>query len=400
MTDPLGSSQVMPYLFGLSQLGHEISLLSFEKSGRFLEGKTRVEKVLNEHRIHWFPEFYTSKPPVLSTLKDLRRAKKTALKIIQDKQIQYVHCRSYIAALAGSFLQKKTGIPYLFDMRGFWADERVDGRIWSLKNPLFRTIYHYFKRKEKRFLQESHHVISLTRSGKEELLQWNIPGLMNEKITVIPCCTDTEVFKPSTDPTQKNSIRRSMGLSPDQPVICYLGSFGTWYMSAEMLDFFKIMLETYPDAIFLIITRDEPGSILREAGQKGIPSGNLLIHSASRQEVPGWLAASDATLFFIKPVYSKKASSPTKMGESLSMGIPVICNDHIGDCTDILRTGHAGIILDGFTEDDYRKAIAAFPDLIQRPKEAIRQVALDLLDLQTGIRRYQQVYLSYEKTLQ
>ena len=34
MTDPLGRSQVLPYLQGLSERGHEITLLSCEKPAR------------------------------------------------------------------------------------------------------------------------------------------------------------------------------------------------------------------------------------------------------------------------------------------------------------------------------------------------------------------------------
>jgi hypothetical protein len=37
-------------------------------------------------------------------------------------------------------------------MRGFWADERVEGKIWNVKNPVYRKAYQFFKQKEKEFL--------------------------------------------------------------------------------------------------------------------------------------------------------------------------------------------------------------------------------------------------------
>ncbi len=52
-----------------------------------------------------------------------------------------VHCRSYITALVGLWMKKKFGVKVIFDMRGFWADERVDGGLWDLKNPLFKFVY-------------------------------------------------------------------------------------------------------------------------------------------------------------------------------------------------------------------------------------------------------------------
>lgn len=399
MTDPLGASQVMPYLFGLSNLGHEISLLSFEKKDRYLQGKAAVDKLLLDNNISWFPELYTSKPPVLSTLKDLHVAKKRSVKILKEKNIQCVHCRSYISALVGLYLNRTASVPFIFDMRGFWANERIDGKIWSLTNPAYRLIYNYFKKKEIAFLLKSTHIISLTEAGKNEIMQWKIPGLLKEKITVIPCCTDTEVFKPVVDDSLKTTLREQLQIADDQTVLSYLGSFGTWYMAHEMFDFFNVFLKTYPEAVFLIITRDAPESILQLAAGQGISEKNIRIISASRDEVPALLSISHANLFFIKPAYSKKASSPTKMGESLSMGVPVICNDGIGDCTKILQHGNCGIIVNSFDEDGYKMAVSKFPSLISQPKNDIRSLALSDLNLRTGIQRYHAIYSSIEKSL-
>ena len=33
-------------------------------------------------------------------------------------------------------------------MRAFYADERVDGKIWDLSNPFYKIIYRFFKKKE------------------------------------------------------------------------------------------------------------------------------------------------------------------------------------------------------------------------------------------------------------
>ena len=57
-------------------------------------------------------------------------------------------------------------------MRGFWADERVDGKLWDLKNPIYKWVYNYFKRKELQFLNNADYTVSLTFSGKEEMLKW------------------------------------------------------------------------------------------------------------------------------------------------------------------------------------------------------------------------------------
>ena len=74
--------------------------------------------------------------------------------------------------MAGLHLQRKYGVKFIFDMRGFWADERVDGKIWNLSNPIFNTIYKYFKKKEKAFLEEADYIISLTEHARDVIHTW------------------------------------------------------------------------------------------------------------------------------------------------------------------------------------------------------------------------------------
>jgi glycosyltransferase involved in cell wall biosynthesis len=193
MTDPLGQSQVIPYLEGLTKLGFEFHLLSCEKPERFESGYHQMAEKLKEAKIFWHPVPYTSSPPVLSTLKDIRRLNKEAEKLNREHKFQAVHCRSYIAAFVGLRLKKKHKIPFIFDMRGFWADERIDGKIWNLKNPFYYVIYKYFKKKEKEFLNHSDHIVTLTENGKSEIIR-SFGLTKNVEISVIPCCVDNMHF--------------------------------------------------------------------------------------------------------------------------------------------------------------------------------------------------------------
>ena len=152
LTDPLGQSQVLPYVKGLAQKGYAITIFSFEKKERFKANKNIIENICREAGIEWLPFLYTKNPPVLSTLWDVSRLRKRVKKEHRKKHFSLIHCRSYLSALVGLHMKTKHAVPFIFDMRGFWADERVDGKLWNLKNPLFNAIYKYFKRKEKEFL--------------------------------------------------------------------------------------------------------------------------------------------------------------------------------------------------------------------------------------------------------
>ena len=153
---------------------------------------------MRANNIDWRPIPYTKSPPVLSTVYDVYKIKRLAFQLQQEKNFSIVHCRSYIASLVGVQMKKEFGIKFIFDMRGLWADERVDGKLWNLKNPTYRSVYTYFKKKEKQFLETADYTISLTQNAKEEILSWNYIQDKSLNIEVIPCCVDLNLFNSIT----------------------------------------------------------------------------------------------------------------------------------------------------------------------------------------------------------
>ncbi|MBS1613497.1 MAG: glycosyltransferase [Bacteroidetes bacterium] len=392
MTDQLGQSQVIPYLQGLSREGYSFTLISFEKPERFEKGRAQVEALCKANGIDWQPLIYTKKPPVLSTVYDYQRMKAKAFALHKEKHFSIVHCRSYISAMAGLEMKRQLGIKFIFDMRGFWADERVEGNIWNLSNPIFKTVYNFFKKKEQQFFSQADYTISLTDAGKAEIQSWKSIPNQPIPIQVIPCCADLETFSRSNiNQTLLLKLRQELGIKESDFVLSYLGSIGTWYMPAEMLDFFKCLLGKQPNAKFLFITNDEPSAIIGMAKQKGIAADKLIFRPSPRLEVPTYLALSNWSIFFIKPVFSKKASSPTKQGEIMGMGIPHICNIGVGDIDQIMQRTDSGYVVTRFSNTEYTKVVGEM--LASAPsQQAIVQGARQYYSLQNGVQKYLSVY--------
>lgn len=397
MTDPLGESQVIPYLKELSKRGHVISIISFEKKNRFKIHGDRIKKSLQENAIFWSYFFYTKKPPVFSTLYDLIRLRKKAKLICKKNNVNIVHCRSYIASLVGVFLKKKYAVKFLFDMRGFWADERVEGGLWNLKNPLYRLVYQFFKKKEIQFLNMSDATVSLTVNAVNEIRSWKTIR-SSLSITVIPCCVDMELFdRNKINPVIKQNMKIKLGITEDDMVLLYLGSIGTWYLLKEMLLFFKYLCTSYPNAKFLFITTEQKKIILDQAHLFGIPLYKLIIKESSRQDLPYYVSMAHAAVFFIKPVYSKKASSPTKQGEIMSMGIPILCNKDIGDTDKIVEENNCGVVVPNFSNDSFDDTIKKIDYLITLDKTKIVETAKNYFSLQNGVEKYNNIYVSLLK---
>ncbi|MCY7411247.1 MAG: glycosyltransferase, partial [Chitinophagales bacterium] len=190
MCDPLGQSQVIPYLTGLSLLGYQITIISAEKPATFLKESKNIQMLLRRSNIQWKHVEFSNQIPGWSAWNNYLRLKKIAERMFQSESFDLVHCRSYIPAILGLYLKEKFGAKMIFDMRGFWADERVEGNLWSLTNPVYKAAYNFFKKKEIQLLNESDAIVSLTENAKKEMLTWEQLEIPSEKITVIPCCAD------------------------------------------------------------------------------------------------------------------------------------------------------------------------------------------------------------------
>jgi glycosyltransferase involved in cell wall biosynthesis len=389
LTDPLGQSQILPYLKALSAKGYRFTILSFEKKERFQKEKDLIKNLTSESKIDWVPLIFSTKPPLLSKFYDAIRMRRKAESLHRKNGFNMIHCRSYIAADVGLKLKKKFGVKFFFDMRGFWADEKKDGS-WNLSNPIFKAVYKYYKNREFQYLQNADQIISLTEAGKFEMMKW--PSFYKEQpIDVIPCCADMDHFS-VTNTIQKEEARKILNIKPGVLVLSYLGSIGTWYMLDEMLEFFSLVKIKYPEAKFLFLTHSDSAYILDRIVYKNLFKKDFIIKEASRNEVPVLLKASDINISFIKPVYSKISSSPTKLGEVLSMGIPVIVNSGVGDVKKIVTESNSGFILEDFSERSLNQAVEAIPLLMNKEPALIREAIKNTYSLSKGIATYLNCY--------
>lgn len=391
MTDPLGQSQVIPYLEGLSKAGYAVVLLSCEKKERLQKNEAFIKKKLSDSNIEWQYVLYNSKIPGLSFLYTFLSLRHKAFLLHHRYQFQLIHCRSYIPVIIGLQLKRRFGVSVLFDMRGFWIDERVDGGLWNLKNPVFRLVYFLFKKSERSFLIKSDAIISLTEAGVTEMNSWKLPVDLSNKITVIPCCADFSLYRKSA-PEAIARTRENLGIDKEAFVLLYLGAIGTWYMTDQMLDFFKVLLKRNSKAVFLILSAESEEKIRKIAKDRGVEADKIVVRYVSKEAVAEFSSAADWSIFFIKPAFSKIASSPTKLGELLSMEIPVICNS-IGDVPTILNDTKGGILINAFEENSYEKEIdtmSAFAASYDAKR--VRAKAQEYYDLNRAVELYKMVY--------
>jgi glycosyltransferase involved in cell wall biosynthesis len=392
MTDPLGQSQVIPYLTGLSKLGYDFTILSCEKSENYLLQKKEIKNLLRSFGIRWEPIAYHKKPPAFSTIYDVIQLYKKAKKLHSQSAFDMVHTRPGIPALVGLKMKTRFGIKFLNDIRELYADSRADGHIWNLENFFYKKIYRFFKQQESAAVTKSDGIVCLTYAAEKIIKSWPEYKL-SIPLQVIPCSVDLNLFNPfHFDEEFKKRLRADLHIKENEFIVSYLGSVGSWYLIDEMIRFFKIISDHNKNAKFLFISPNAKAELLRLANKFKLDEKKIIVKKATRKEVPALLSLSKFAVFFIKPSYSKQSSSPTKHGEIMAMGIPVITNQGVGDVEEIVTKYDSGVVLKELNDNEFHKAAAFISSESFSDTNCIRHAAKEFYDLKSATEKYKTIY--------
>jgi len=385
VTDALGQSQILPYIKEIAAKDIEFILLSFDKEAQSSSFNLKsMRQELANSKINWISIPYHKRPKLLAKAYDLITGMITCISIQRKNTIDLVHGRSFIGAILALFLKKVYKTRFLLDYRGLWPDERVDAGVWRRSGISYRVA----KYLERSLLLNADEIVVLTKRAHNLIMEFPYLRNIEKKITVIPTCADLNLFRPAPG---YNSPKKDKG-----PNILYLGSLGTWYMLDEMIDFFSVVHESFPAAHFTFLTRTANQRMIRRAmEERGLPDSAYSVREISYQQVPDYITMADLSLFFIKPLYSKISSCPTKLGESLACGLPVVINSGIGDCDRIVNDNRVGIVIDQLNIKTYPKYLSRVKEIInnkQTYSSRCRETAERNFSLKNAAQLYRSIY--------
>jgi glycosyltransferase involved in cell wall biosynthesis len=380
LLEPLGRSQILAYLSRLSD-EYQFTIVSFEKADDFAE-VDKVEALQEEcasYGIDWQPKIYHHKPRLLATLWDLSVLLNATWTFSRSGRAELVHCRSYIPAIAALLIGKVTKVPFIFDMRALWLDEMIDaGRLvrGSITHKILASL-------ETKLLKEAAHVVSLTQAAVD-YLQAQKPHLKKQNFSVITTCVDLSKF-----------ITRNIESSPKK-----LGTMGTVISGWYHLDWLFLTLQTQmkkdKSATFKIVTRDSEQTLRELAIQYGIDDSKLEIISSRPNDIANNIADIKAGLLYFTAGVSKLGSAPTRMGEFLACGIPVIGNRGVGDMADLIERYKVGVVIEDGSQISIDNALASLDVLYQDKDLATRcrSAAEAYFSADSGAEKYRKIYKS------
>lgn len=379
LLEPLGQSQVMGYLRGLSR-DYAITLITYEKPEDWAdtEAMARARADCEAYGIRWLPQKFRPRPKIVAPAFSMLRMVWLVRREVRRGGIRLIHARSYIPAAVASVVSRMTGVPFVFDMRALWPEELITAGRLQRGSVMHGAIV----AAERACLAHAAGVVSLTQAAVGHLKTLYPEELETQRVVVIPTCADLARFTlPDTPPTET-----------------VYGCLGTvlsgWFKLDWLSAFFLAAARHDPKARFELVTRDDPDracALIDPAGKLQ----NLSIFSAPSDRVHDVVQGHTASaMFYAGDEVSELGRSPTRMAEILACGIPVVANEGVGDVAQIIRHYRVGVTARNASEEAMEEALTELTALRRDPdlSARCRQAAEEVFSLEHGTEQYRQLY--------
>jgi glycosyltransferase involved in cell wall biosynthesis len=351
LSEGVGQSQIVPLIKGLADLGHQITVISFEK-----KRDPQLELDLSLSKIAWlsfpFGKLGISGLPkrIVTMARNLPKA-------------DVYHCRSDLPVLVMAIRRKR---PFIWDVRSLWYEQKliVDNKSSSMSIA-------FALRKLERFAARNASAVNvLAEPLLEVLLSRN--QVLPKIRTVVPTSVDLDKFS-------------KRAISNLKPTILLSGTLNNFYD----LESTKKLLWEFNNSGFAIEWAKGRESKAKDLGESFI-STTSLVHS----EMPEKIASSSFGIAICRTdcVDILKGVMPTKVAEFFAVGRPVIVSKGMGDLDRLITQWKTGIVIeDGMSEKEIvmkAKELLLDEELSSR----CRRLAEEHFSMNKGIIRYESTY--------
>jgi glycosyltransferase involved in cell wall biosynthesis len=292
------------------------------------------------------PEIDVMLHPFVSRLGIERNARIAAVRLRRRAKRRRIvfHCRGEQGSEWASAMQAHLPDSVIVaDIRGAWPEEFLFLRGYNGPegaDPDSLRGYEHHLGRLRTTLAHASGVLSVSPG----MLQWlESQGAHREQLTYVPCCVRALTFERGV----REAMRAQLSLS-HRVVLAYAGTLGRYqHIEDGLIPFFRAMAEGHSDVHLLAIVPD-PETLRRMLHAQGVPSDRATVVAVAQHEVARYLSAADAGLLLRAPSRMNRFSQPTKLGEYLAAGLPVIVSRGTGQVDELVTANDAGFAVDAF----------------------------------------------------
>jgi glycosyltransferase involved in cell wall biosynthesis len=344
--EPLGQSIVLPPVTRIALMGATVTLVTFEKPADLARRSEieRISAILTRHAVRWLPLRYHKRPKGPAKLFDVLHGVGAGLRLALRLRPDIVHARTFVGGIMGVLVAPLVGAKLVYHAEGFYPDEQVDGGFWVDGSLLHRAA----RLVERVLYARADGIVVLSERAKAVVERLPTVQQRTTPVIVVPSCVDLKLFS-TVERLQWHAGRRLR--------LVYVGSTGGRYLFQRVAEFAAVAHRRLGRVSLRVLTRTERSSVEAVLRDSGLPRNTWSVGSVPHSGVPEALARQDVGMFLFTRGISEHGCSPTKVGEYWAMGLPVVITPNVSDTEDIIRRERVGVLLSGFSDEAYARAL-------------------------------------------
>jgi glycosyltransferase involved in cell wall biosynthesis len=259
----------------------------------------------------------------------------------------------FFTACAAYLVSRMKRIPFVFELRDLWPESIT--AVGAMKDSMVIRVLEWI---EMFLYQEAHAVVSVTHSFKRKLIERGIDG---NKICVVTNGVDLSRFAPSQ---RDQVLARKLGVE-GYFVAGYIGTHGLAHGLETLLDAAERLQDEGRDELRFLFLGDgaRKPHLIESARNRGL-TNVLFVESVPKAEVVRYWSLVDVSIIHLRDTDLFSTVIPSKLFESMGMGIPVL-HGVPGESADIVEREGVGMV---FRSGDADALCAALVLLIENPE--------------------------------
>jgi glycosyltransferase involved in cell wall biosynthesis len=234
-----------------------------------------------------------------------------------------VAASNHVTGLPALIAARRLGLPFLYEVRGFWEVTRQSREPGFERSETFSVI----ERLEAETARRADHVFTLTGPMRDELVRRGVdPGT----ISLLPNSSDPERFTPRD---RDAALAARLGIPAPVPVIGYIGTFVQYEGLEDLVAACAVLSGRGRDFRLMLIGNEnvsgtDKGPITAEieriAAETGLTDRLIMPGRVPHEEVAAYYSLIDIAPFPRKPQPVTEMVSPMKPLEALAMEKAVV----------------------------------------------------------------------------
>jgi glycosyltransferase involved in cell wall biosynthesis len=267
-----------------------------------------------------------------------------------------------LTGLPALIAARRRGIPFMYEVRGFWEITRQSREPSFAESPAFEVLTQL----EAAVCHEADHVFTLTEPMREELVGRFVSA---QKIDLLPNSCDPKRFIPIP---RASKLALELGIPPDTAVIGYIGTFVSYEGLEDLATACGLLKKNGFDFRLLLVGNENTSgqdrgpittSIQEIAEAHNFTDWLMMPGRVPHEDVERYYSLIDIAPFPRKPLPVCEMVSPMKPLEAFSMEKAVVVSS-VRALAELVEHEQRGLI---FQKDDVHSLADSLGRLIANP---------------------------------